>query len=308
MPRCTGAPRLHSEPSGHDPRTDHHCDLRRRAAARRPISIGNRGCGRQSTRARSSRFPHQLQRRPLSCGLGPIEAVWDSLESRIISLGYAIEQVRARRIGELLTYVYVKALCDQCVRRLRSGEWQIALRRQRLIVESTEALRGLMPITSADDVWAMRFAAARSWLEIASRALGDMADPRLLRHAAEIGERLVTEAHQRKDVIGEARLLHRLGALFLDPYTAGRELAIRHNYELALKLWQERLRDGLGRVYDQLPEGDRWMPPVPTSTSAIRGLSETGAPARSGCCESCNNRCTVAGSVSSADPRPEIRS
>src|SRR5690242_19279336 len=68
-------------------------------------------------------------------GSGPIEAVWASLVSRSISLEIAIEQVLTPRMGELLTYVYVKALCDKCDAQLRSGQWQVALPRQRLIVE-----------------------------------------------------------------------------------------------------------------------------------------------------------------------------
>jgi hypothetical protein len=209
--------------------------------------------GRRLIQTNPDRFP---------IGRGPIEAVWSQVESKSIAYAVASQQVRDAAFGERLTYVYVKALCDRCFADLTQGRAELAFYRLSLVVDATEALAGRPPLTSDKDIWQMRTAAAHRWLEASSGRLAAIADPRVLRQALQVGERLIAEARQRADRAFEGRLLQRLGILFLDPYTAGQSFDDPRNYEFRIQLWQNRLCDHLGREFDLLPEADRWMPPV----------------------------------------------
>ena len=220
---------------------------------------------------------------------GPIERLWRGVETKKIAPGFAIDQVKQPGFGDDLTFVYVKALCDHC-RKLVEADRRLACQRQRLVVEATEALVAANRPTSDDDVWQMRRDAGRFWVEIASAYLVEVADPRVMAHAAAVGERLIGECEKRNDQVFLSRLLTRIGVLYVDPYTTGREVGIGRkmkaesvkNYRFALRLWQERLADELGSEYASLPPDERSMPDVEAALATGEGYLRRAMELQSG--------------------------
>jgi CHAT domain-containing protein len=214
-------------------------------------------------------------------GNGPIERLWADVEAKKILLPVAIERVRQPAFCDDLTFVYVKALCDKC-RDLLDTDRALAATRQRIVVEATEALAAGTPLAAADDVWKMRCAGAYTWMETAGGWLVEVADPRTLAHAAAIGERLIRECEVRGDQEQLGRLLWRLGVLYIDPYTAARQLDHEHNLRFALRLWQERFADRLGAEYAKLADSERRMPDVAVALSTGEACLRRAAALQSG--------------------------
>jgi len=201
-------------------------------------------------------------------GAGPLEAIWSQLESFEISPALALQQARSPAIGDVLTLLYVQALSLHTDRLLRAGQADRALGRQRLVVAAAQALEGRPALTDEPDTWRARYVAMHAWLQIGSRVLATVADPRLLREALADGERLLAQAQARDDLLVQERIAQRLGMLYLDTYTAGRDLSDRHNYEFSLAQWQQRLADHLGHEFQGLAQTDRVMPPVREALAA----------------------------------------
>jgi hypothetical protein len=201
-------------------------------------------------------------------GRGPIERLWRRIEAKEILLTLAIELAKRPEVSSILTFVYVKALCDHCHQLIGTDRARACIT-QRVVVEATEALVTAETLVTADEVWQMRRAAGHVWLQAAAMYLVDVADPRVLIHATAVGDRLIGECRRRNDQEYLPLLLKCMGVLYLDPYTAGRDLTMGQNYRFSLRNWQERLPDQLGAEYAQLKEGERHMtdPAVALATS-----------------------------------------
>ena len=184
-------------------------------------------------------------------GQGPIEKIWRQIEAKEILLARGIELARQPQFSNLLTFVYVKSLCDHCY-SLLGVESQRACIMQRVVVEATEALATANPLVSADEIWQMRRAAGLVWIEAASQYLVETADPRILQHATALGGLLTDECQRQNDQEYLPAFFKNMGVLYLDPYTASRDLTVKQNYLFSLRNWQERLPDLLDDEYAKL--------------------------------------------------------
>ena len=228
--------------------------------------------GRIATTGEDITMSFNADRYPV--GKGPVEKLWNQIEAKQISPAVAIDQAKQPTFSNELTFVYIKALCDHC-RHLMETNPIIAFNRQRVVVESTEALATNITSLPDSEVWQMRCAAGHTWIEVTGNYLVGVADPRALMHAAAIGDRLIEECISRKDQDYLPRLLQRMGVLYLDPYTAGRDLVNEQNYRFAIRNWVVQLRAFLGPEYANLKQAERDMPdPVEALTKAERYLRD----------------------------------
>lgn len=186
-------------------------------------------------------------------GPGPIEQLWLRYGRGELSAAYAETLARQPELAALLAPLYVRALSRFTVESAQSGNWRQAVQLQGLLLVAAGAL------PEGAEAEAMRQEAALAFVEIAQVALGHVPDGRLYRRARQAGEAVVARARvaQEDRLVGD--MLHRLGTLHLDPYTAGRSSA---NYAQELQLWQQRLSDELGPELALIPE-EEWRMPAP---------------------------------------------
>jgi CHAT domain-containing protein len=203
-------------------------------------------------------------------GLGPVETLWQQATNGMISEDRAVELARAS--AGLLSPVYVFALSEHLVRAAMDDDWARAVAQHRLL---RGAVAALPPSPQAAE---LRRITDSAWVEIATRLLVDVPDGRVYRDALAAGERTAAEWA----AAGDRRLgllLHRLGALHLDPYTARHD---SRNYELSLHRWQQRLPQVLGSGLAGVPEEEWRMPGAETALKTAAGYLARAAAARQG--------------------------
>jgi CHAT domain-containing protein/tetratricopeptide (TPR) repeat protein len=150
----------------------------------------------------------------------------------VIAEDAALEVAGQPVVVRALSFPYVVAIWQWAVELADRGAWREALRAQRLLLTATDRL------PAASDNAPMRHRAAIGYLNIARAALIEVADPRVLRSAVEVGNRLLNEAGDDTGLAVEA--LAGLGTLYLEPYTVGRP---SETFLLSLRRWMERLHD-----------------------------------------------------------------
>lgn len=184
-------------------------------------------------------------------GVGPLERIWLRLGRGEIGADYAEELARAPETTALLSPLYVRVLSGFAVRGAVEGNWRQPVQLQRLVLAAVEVLPDSAETTKLrQDVYL-------DWVEVVHFTLIKLPDGRLYRSARAAGDRLVEQARAAGDRAFLGAMLHRLGALHLDPYTAGRRST---NFWQDINLWQRRLYDELGEEIAFLPEEELQMP------------------------------------------------
>lgn len=230
------------------------------------------------TRTSNGGITHGLNPGRYPVANGPIEKLWKLVEDRQKSQAEAIVLATRPSFADNLSYGYVKALCDRAWKLLRSDH-RLALQRQRLVVEASEAQRADRALADVDEVWGIRKVAGHAWLDCCSTTLTQIPDGRLLAQARELGLRLIADAETRGDQKAMGILLGRIGVLFLDPYTASRDLSNRANYDLSISIWRNRLVDEV-KVGDG--EGDAHMPEPAEALETAEGFLRRAMELKSG--------------------------
>lgn len=184
-------------------------------------------------------------------GLGPIEQLWARLGGGEIKFNHAEELAQKRDITSLLAPVYVQALSNFTSNYSLNGGWEQAAQMQQLLLAAVHG----MPDSEEADI--MREQTDFDWIEIAGVFVWHIPDGRIYRSAITAGERVIERGKKtgNNDLLGG--VLHRLGTLNLDPYTAGRSSM---NYPQQIINWEQGLLDYLGAEFYSIPENEIKMP------------------------------------------------
>jgi len=194
-------------------------------------------------------------------GPGPIERIWKRELRSEISESTALESVKNAQTTALLSPLYIRALSVQTEKQALEN-WQDALRLQRLTLASVDAF------PDGVDKESMLGPALAAWVEVVARALEECPDRRLFESAVSSGERFLKYAERRneKRLIGFA--MHRVGILYLDPYTANRTSL---GYTDQIRVWQDSVKDKLGNELNGVPEA-KWR--MPGAEIALKSADE----------------------------------
>ena len=201
--------------------------------------------------------PHQYP-----VGIGPIEQLWQQQSRGEITAEYAEQLAAAPDVAYLLAPVYAEALSRFNYNSAHEGGWRPAVTCQRLLLSAVRAL----PI--GPETHTMLQLVSIDWVEIVHIALMDFPDGRLYRKARAVGDQMVEQATASGDKEFLGDMLHRLGTLHLDPYTARFQ---KENYQLNIERWLQRAQDELGEELAELSE-DEWRMPEPEE--ALRTAEE----------------------------------
>jgi hypothetical protein len=198
-------------------------------------------------------------------GIGPVDSIWSRLERQEISRDQASKLAAAPDIYSELSPVYARCLADFAYRRASAGKWRQAVAFAEILLVSIDA-RGQDSAWQADqnEIWAY---AVIDFVEIAGRALNDVPDGRLFRRAANLGEQLAAQGPPWPGSRDPAEVLHRLGALHLDPYINGRNSS---DFQNQMALWRERLDAEFGPTLSAQGDDIYVPPPLVAFTSSTQ--------------------------------------
>src|SRR5271166_5665074 len=168
-----------------------------------------------------------------------------------------------------LSLPLVRQLSSRAMSLAKGGQWRPAVRLMR-------DLRAALAAGTGPDALAMRYEADGRWIEVATGALTKIPDGRIYRSALAAGERLEATLPPGP---GLGLLLHRLGALHLDPYTADRGSL---GYAEQQRAWHERLRQELDDDDETVPEAELRMPEPAEALAIARSYLRRAADLREG--------------------------
>ena len=178
----------------------------------------------------------KLRQGPWPLGQGPLDALFVKVSAnKEMTRKTALALAAGADVGWRLSPNYVRRMCSVAERWAREGDWRRGVLLAELVLAALDARRGRLAIDQAQ----MDLIATNYWLDVVTRAVSDLPDGRLLRDAAERGERLADVIVDPDDYFFPAMVLHGLGLLYLDPYVGGRSTA---NYEGQLRTWHARFR------------------------------------------------------------------
>lgn len=195
-------------------------------------------------------------------GLGPLERLWIRQAQGEISSDYAEELAAGPELLSQLSPVYLNSLSVVNLDSAKDGNWRNSIQLQRLLAVSAKAL------PDAPEIEEARKRIALDSVEVAAIYLGQIPDGRVYRHARDLGDQAVATDASQTDRAFVGEMLHRLGVLHLDPYTANRAST---NYDQISELWHKRLYDELGDDVFNIDEKELEMP---TPADALRRAEE----------------------------------
>lgn len=209
-------------------------------------------------------FGASLKGEPLPFGTGPIDALFARVHKGEITSKQALALASGADIGWRLSANYVARMAASAERWAQDGKWREGVMLGQLVLAAVDARRARIGFEQDT----MEFAATLHWLDIVTRALCDVPDPRLFQDALARGEKLAGVIEDPAGVEEPAAMLHALGVLHLDPYTGGRS---SDGYRLQHSLWLDRFRIALEA------EGTGWdqnKPGLPEPAEAMRKAAE----------------------------------
>jgi hypothetical protein len=199
-------------------------------------------------------------------GSGPIEQIWYRVQEGEISIGDGERLAARAEIGRELSPIYVQVLCRFAVHSAAEVNWRAILQLGLLLLAASRAAPASREGQYAKERIAIDF------LDIASGSLVQVPDGRLYRRALEVGARSLGWPSASGNRYFRGAMLHRLGALHLDPYTAGRS---NQQYEEQHRRWLQRLWEEYADELVNVPPEELQMPdPVDALYLADRYLQE----------------------------------
>jgi hypothetical protein len=190
-------------------------------------------------------------------GEGPIESIYVRCIQGEISLNSACNQAASSNFYTLLSPIYVLRICmyaEQYSQRNSTG-WDKSQKLLAILLKSVESIpENNRNIAEWFEMWSSIVLAN---LEVATSALIDVPDKRVLIKAVNLGEKLIedSKAHESSEIVAKA--LHRLGVLYLDPWFSGKP---SKDYLKQFFQWQKRLYDAYGVKLAGLKKEDIEMP------------------------------------------------
>ena len=192
---------------------------------------------------------------PSALGQGPIERALMLVIAGQLPIADARNRVTEPEVVRKLTPAYVDALADAGSRWARGLSNRQALLMADLLVASTDAAN---QGGASDAAEAMAAAGVAAYLEAARSYLIEIPDGRVYRRALSLGQALEARARRAGDQSALATVLHRLGTLNLDPFTAGRSSEAYADYE---RQAQARLAAALGDALAKIDPAELALPP-----------------------------------------------
>lgn len=150
--------------------------------------------------------------------------------------------------------------------RLAFEDWEHAVAFHRLLQAATMAANDDSPGWTA-----ARRGLTLDWLTLVARAVSAVPDGRLFREAKARGEALLHEAEIAADEPLKAEVLHNLGILHLDPYTAGRAST---DYERQMQSWRQSLYEHYGKALAGVPPEELEVPAPAEALRVAEGYLE----------------------------------
>jgi CHAT domain-containing protein len=220
----------------------------------------------------------EQRNRPYPIGPGPIEQLWLRQANGEISAQYAATLARGADITASLVPIYVHGLSAACLEAAHQAAWRSALPIQELLLAALDALPAQPSPASPEAVTPLQ-STLLDYAEIVQIALCELADGRLYHAAYRRAEEAITlaKAAQQNRFLGE--MLHRLGTLHLDPYTAAYTSA---NYDQQLFAWRQRFIDEAGMEIASLPDAEWRMPEAQEALTLAADYLRAALPLRQG--------------------------
>jgi hypothetical protein len=206
-----------------------------------------RGSEREAAADLALRSLHSIRQRcladPLNYPLngGPLERLWERVWTGEITLEYA-ERCAAADVPGVLTDVYALAVSAFALQISRGGDWRRAFEVERLLLAAARTFRWQGPGKHPREATA-RWVAEREWIEVAHSILTWLPHRAVYHDAVEAGEQLLSENPLDIGDADRGLVLLRLGTLHLGPYTVDKSSG---DYDLGLRIWNQRLADELG--------------------------------------------------------------
>jgi hypothetical protein len=217
-------------------------------------------------------FEGERQRYPI--GLGPIEAIFQRIDQGEISAEQGKKIAAKLGTAGLVSLAYFRALSWHALTdRAQADQWRPALQIGNLLIAACESLNVANP-----DLRIVRTETYLDYLLTANAILLQVPDGRVLKQAVDLGTYLVEEFTKADERTPLGQALHRLGTLYLDPYTAHTNTADVRNFAAKLP---DRLVDLLGpEALEALEEAP--MPTLPEALGTARGYYERATRYRDG--------------------------
>jgi CHAT domain-containing protein len=193
---------------------------------------------------------------------GPFEEIARRLALSEISAAEALRHAaRLAQQGELTAH-RGDVLRLLAVSQAQAGRWQLAVQVHQVLLAAVDA--AVPPVSAV-----LVRNAQTTWLEIASRALWECADPRLYHDAIGRGRAAFDTANAAGDAPYAAEIAFLIGALHLDAYVLHRGV---HEHQATEQEWMRRLRAGKTWDGEHLPESPHG--PFPAVKDAMRLAEE----------------------------------
>ncbi len=187
-----------------------------------------------------------------------LETLWQGWRAGDIAREHALAMAVKPEVTRTLTTAYVEKL-NAFATDLVWQDWEGAVLAQELTLAAVNAL------APGEQTTTMRQSAELEWLEVVTRAVSQVPDGRLFKKAVGVGEELAAQSGASGDKVLQAKTLHRLGVLHLDPYTFGWTSL---NYHLQLRDWRARLLDHYGDALAGVA-AEELYPPEPAQSMEI---------------------------------------
>jgi CHAT domain len=237
-------------------------------------------------------------------GVGPVEALWQQLETADLSLAQAVIAAKGLPITETLTPVYVeRLLTDLMPAAARPQTWRQSRIRGQLVQISVQACD-----RRDDPDFRLRY--IRGAVRWAHGLLISVPDGALLTEAAELGQERLSAVRAGGDAEAINDAEFELAALWTDPYCSGRTGG---NYEHDEQAWRLRAASELNRVDGRDPQ-DYEMPPTTEALAtamehwrAARAANPDNAPTLAGLAEAAMWEARFAAQPVAADAEPAVR-
>ena len=237
-------------------------------------------------------------------GVGPVEALWEQLETGELTLDQATRAAKGLPITETLTPGYVERLLwDLLPLAASPGTWRQARTRGQLARAAADAC------DRADNP-AFRLAYCRGVVHWAHGLLISVPDNALLQEATQLGGEVLRAAQAGPDRHALNHANYELAALWTDPYCTGRNSS---GYEAQEEQWRRRahteLADADGRVPadHEMPAATAALETAMTYWRAAREAEPDNVPTLTGLAEAALWQQRFSGQPLADDAAPAIR-
>ncbi|OUL97993.1 hypothetical protein A8M77_33895 [Variovorax sp. JS1663] len=177
-----------------------------------------------------------VRERAWALGVGPLDAIFEQVQEGRVTQAHGVVMAAAPDLTWRLSASYVARMSAVAENMAHTGKWKDGVLLARLMLHAVEARRTLLEFEQES----MEFTATVCWINVVTRAVWEVPDPHLFHDAVARGEKLAYVIDDPRGASDPATVLHLLGTLYLDPYTANRSNA--QPYQVQHAAWMNRFR------------------------------------------------------------------